>query len=923
VLNKLGLHSGAAKAAVDTIIWTKGADSMRIERIVQLFTNLNGKGEVREALQGSVQQLQRFVGTEKPVLETKLQACTCEKRCTWRQKKKCKTSVGWDGSWVGMVWETLSETGISIVGGLGLPKLRQHDACLVDLAVNWSYEDREMLRAGCMEAEMWRISEVTKLNGLETREALRIGGSMESVVSKDWADAARGLADNYIRAMCDIGLEGLGRWERDKIHSWQVGAWAGRERTELGLIRGEVVDGRIKVLRLTRAEGVEATEVRKTLRGRGRVRGTIAAAVWRHELDDNTETVWVSEEELWPVEWIRTEGPKSIEGEETGRTVWYVLDDIPEGLAQDLAQNQSESGCDKYRHEWMQKEGFVPGTETDREGMRDILKEADGGEGGWSTRTMQTLFGEGKLGMQGSAKYDEAHQRCLEQGLSDDEWPSLDMFSDGGADGASTKTAVAQYGWAVSAEGEQLDVIAEGGGPVRGLAEDMDSNRAELYGAIAVIKRTEAWRGSKRLWIDNDNVVRGLQMMLKGADKDQDAWTAAQTIRGKKDEACSYTGERKWLRKAEDRDLWEVLELLVMDLEGTLTVHWQRGHQDKQAKYRELTKAEKGNIWADKICNKMKGIVQIPDRLHLPRKRSWRVCWNGVEMVGKIDKELAEKIGIEKILGHWEVQRGWGGRAREWIGEEAARRWMKMSGSITVKTTRVKCMWSMWQTEDVIASRMAKLSDEERKEASKCKLCKRVTMSECRNWHLLAECKGCKQNEARRAVLQAVDRALEKLKIHPSLRELIRLPWALDKKHCLLDFENLNQITQRAPVQHKDKVAVLRAVVRAGAVEGKTELKRAMEARQMVYKGMVGAEWDRMVRSFGVDEETTTKLRWKLQAICADSVNGIWKAYVGALKMVARAKAVKENPGFGETLEAAGANGKVRRGCEIENMRLS
>jgi hypothetical protein len=211
----------------------------------------------------------------------------------------------------------------------------------------------------------------------------------------------------------------------------------------------------------------------------------------------------------------------------------------------------------------------------------------------------------------------------------------------------------------------------------------------------------------------------------------------------------------------------------------------------------------------------------------------------------------------------------------------------------------------MWQTEDVTANRLKNLTEEERKEASKCKLCSKVTLGACRNWHLLSECKGSKQNAARRAVLQAVDRVLNKLKINQSLRELIRLPWKLDRHERLLDFENLNQIRQHSPVQHRALAAALRDVVRAGAAEGEGELKLAREARQMIYKGMLGAAWDNLMVSFGMDREVVTKLRWKLQTVCVDAVCDIWRAYNGAVQKVARAKAVKENPGFGETLEAA------------------
>jgi hypothetical protein len=293
-----------------------------------------------------------------------------------------------------------------------------------------------MLRAGCLEAEMWRMSEVVRLDGQGPRSALNIGGSLEAEISKDWVDAVRGLADTYTEA-----VGGLGRWREDAMHSWQVAAWAGDKRVELGLVRGKPESGSMKMLRLIRTEGAETTQVRRTLRGRGTVKGTVAAVIWRHDLDDDSEMTRVPTEDLWPVEWMRTEGPSRIGDREIGRTVCYVLDDIPEGLAQDLMHAQREGGDNTHRHEWMRKEGFRPGTEADRAGMREQTMAASESRPNWDKRTIQALLGEGKMGMAGSFRYEEAYLSCEEDGLAPESWPGLDMFSDGGADKAGTDQA--------------------------------------------------------------------------------------------------------------------------------------------------------------------------------------------------------------------------------------------------------------------------------------------------------------------------------------------------------------------------------------------------------------------------------------------------------------------------------------------------
>ena len=91
----------------------------------------------------------------------------------------------------------------------------------------------------------------------------------------------------------------------------------------------------------------------------------------------------------------------------------------------------------------------------------------------------------------------------------------LDVYSDGGADGAGTPEASAEYGWMVGGTDEQsLETWAEGAARVGGLPEEMDSTKAKLMGACAVLHKVKEWHGTVRIWVDNDNVVRGLAKRL-------------------------------------------------------------------------------------------------------------------------------------------------------------------------------------------------------------------------------------------------------------------------------------------------------------------------------------------------------------------------------------------------------------------------
>ena len=77
VLGASGLHSGAARAAVDTLVWMDLGQEMTIERLQMFLRVVRRGGVVGAALEGALQQLQRWEGTEQPVLEAPWRGCRC------------------------------------------------------------------------------------------------------------------------------------------------------------------------------------------------------------------------------------------------------------------------------------------------------------------------------------------------------------------------------------------------------------------------------------------------------------------------------------------------------------------------------------------------------------------------------------------------------------------------------------------------------------------------------------------------------------------------------------------------------------------------------------------------------------------------------------------------------------------------------
>ena len=55
------------------------------------------------------------------------------------------------------------------------------------------------------------------------------------------------------------------------------------------------------------------------------------------------------------------------------------------------------------------------------------------------------------------------------------------------------------------------------------------------------------------------------------------------------------------------------------------------------------------------------------------------MCYDGVEMVGVLRKELREKMRTKRLMGYFKETRGWGEGADRWLGEEVFAGW-RMAG---------------------------------------------------------------------------------------------------------------------------------------------------------------------------------------------------------------------------------------------------
>jgi hypothetical protein len=144
-----------------------------------------------------------------------------------------------------------------------------------------------------------------------------------------------------------------------------------------------------------------------------------------------------------------------------------------------------------------------------------------------------------------------------------------------------------------------------------------------------------------------------------------------------------------------------------------------RGHEDKRTTRRMMSKHQRGNIRADANCTAGKKGMGSKARLLLPGRKTWRLCYDGVEMVGVLRKEMRDKLRVERLLDYFRSTRGWGAEAERWLGEEVVAGWRMAGRALHQRVSAVRMMFSMWLTEDVMAKRADHLTDAERTVVSK------------------------------------------------------------------------------------------------------------------------------------------------------------------------------------------------------------
>ena len=138
---------------------------------------------------------------------------------------------GWSGTLWSRIWQCMSENNVQVKGGPVLGDRREHDFTLVDAVMHYggTKEDKQLMRAACWGAEVWRMSEVHKEDG-KLRFGLRPGQELHKAagqVLKSKGKSARWIAvlELILSRAREEGSEQLGRWYRRAVSIGAVVVW--------------------------------------------------------------------------------------------------------------------------------------------------------------------------------------------------------------------------------------------------------------------------------------------------------------------------------------------------------------------------------------------------------------------------------------------------------------------------------------------------------------------------------------------------------------------------------------------------------------------------------------------------------------------------------------------------------------------------
>ena len=90
----------------------------------------------------------------------------------------------------------------------------------------------------------------------------------------------------------------------------------------------------------------------------------------------------------------------------------------------------------------------------------------------------------------------------------------------------------------------------------------------------------------------------------------------------------------------------------------------------------------------------MKRDVRSRARLPLSRRKSWRLCYDGIEMVGILRQELRDRMKTERLMRYFKETRRWDEEADGWLDEGVLAGWRMTSKALHQIIAAARMMFS-------------------------------------------------------------------------------------------------------------------------------------------------------------------------------------------------------------------------------------
>jgi hypothetical protein len=804
-----------------------------VDKICMFLRMVEARHTVSDAIKGSLWSLQRWVGSHTPALEY-----------------AHVEDIGWNGTWIGSLAICIRRVDISIVGGTGIPHMREGDACLVDLA---RPEDRKLVALGCWTHSVWRISDLLTGGGDRSADF----ASSAWLAPAGWRDKVTDLLEGWT----DSDLAPLGAWNPDTIHDRRYlmcRLHACSDRLDMVRVVGMewdtlscVVLPRVARRRLGRhaLDGHETFDDWLDLLGGcgcdcaptcDESDHTASCYVWVDSADDPAlPSIVLPRSGAIPCGYTARSG-RLNSGTSTTATTFIAVDDGPLALGiQEVALS-------------------IPS---------DVL-------GGVDVDTIVgRSFTDPALSQRVTCARRGAWARSVVEATGDS---ILYTYSDCSLikrDGVS----LLSYGWVTAGlcdpalivtndpltwpaiSDTKLDFMslehgAWGGGRVSGPQLDMSTSRGEAFGVIAVmlfaldLLAQPSTPRALRIWSFCDN--KGVCDRLN-ADPD---------VHGDHDPGI-------------DPDVWALLFALKARLGHNFRLTWQRSHPELRKARAAYHRHNWGNSWSDVLADRaMVSIRAVDERPYLGSSMSWGVQWGGELVTKDIRRSVLGALKSESFVRYLRDTRGWDPGVLEGFPKDRWRARLPLLGDASAAVVLNKFITGWLATLTVQAKRSS--------DPDFCTACRLCGAAKETNWHVLAECVHPVMAKARTELMGKILTHIEALPLPLGVKQLVSLNWLVADDGALVDLSTDQSLATSMAAWAPELAATIDAVdLRQRLMWDTAQGKHTDDLRKWAFKGVLPAQWHSLLASQGVPPQLARSALLGIEKLVCDTSPELWREF--------------------------------------------